>query len=233
MSETDFPELAVLIPAWNERANLELLLPSLQETIHRLGVPSEIIVIDGGSIDGTRESARRLGARAILQQERGYGGALLAGFDATRAAYLVTMDADLSHPPTFLQEFWRRRDEADLLIASRYVPGGRAEMSRFRYLLSWILNQTYRRLLSLPARDVSSGFRLYHREVLSIPRPVARDFDFLEEILIRVHLQGRRILEIPFHYKSRGAGRSHARLLKFGWAYLKTLLRMWRLRHSA
>src|SRR2546427_12331348 len=61
---------------------------------------------------------------------------------------------------------------------------------------------------------------------------VARDFDMLEEILIRVHAEGWRILEIPFHYMSRGSGSSHVRLFKFGWAFAKTLVRMWRLRNS-
>ena len=60
----------------------------------------------------------------------------------------------------------------------------------------------------------------------------ARDFDILQEILLRVHAQGWRIREVPFHYTARGAGRSHARIVAFGWAYLTTLLRMWRLRNS-
>ena len=85
---------------------------------------------------------------------------LLAGFAATSAPYIVTMDADLSHRPVFLEEFWRRRDEAEVLIASRYVHGGRADMSRFRRLLSHILNRTYSRVLSFPLRDLSSGFRM-------------------------------------------------------------------------
>jgi dolichol-phosphate mannosyltransferase len=223
--------LAVLIPAWNERPNLELLIPSLRKVISPLGIDSEIIVIDGGSRDGTTEAAARLGATVVIQQERGYGGALLAGFEATRARYIVTMDADLSHPPLFIQQFWKQRDEAEMLIASRYVPGGRAEMSGFRRLLSIVLNRTYGFLLSMPVRDLSSGYRLYRRELLAELRPVARDFDFLEEVLILIHHRGGRIREIPFHYMPRNVGRSHARLLKFGWAYVKTLARMWKLRH--
>jgi SAM-dependent methyltransferase len=105
-------------------------------------------------------------------------------------------------------------------------------MSRFRRLLSHILNRTYSRVLSLPLRDLSSGFRMYHRDVLMGLTLVARNFDVLEEILIRVHAEGWRILEIPFHYMSRGSGRSHVRLFKFGWAFAKTLVRMWRLRNS-
>jgi SAM-dependent methyltransferase len=132
----------------------------------------------------------------------------------------------------FIEEFWKRRHEADLLIASRYVPGGRAEMSLLRRCLSLMLNRTYRRVLSLPVRDLSSGFRMYRRDLLEGLSVQARDFDVLEEILIRIHAEGRRICEVPFHYMVRGAGRSHARLIKFGWALLKTLVRMWRLRNS-
>ncbi len=226
------PDLAVVIPAWNERENLELLLPALKEVLAELGVAAVIVVVDGGSHDGTREAAQHRGARVVLQRERGFGAALLAGFAATTAPYIVTMDADLSHRPVFLEEFWKRRDEAEVLIASRYVPGGRADMGWFRRLLSHILNRTYSRALSLPLRDLSSNFRMYRREALAGLRVQARDFDVLEEILIRVHCEGWRILEVPFHYMARGAGRSHARLLKFGWAFLRTLVRMWRLRNS-
>lgn len=226
------PEVSIVIPTLNERANLDLLLPALQEVVASLGVVAEIMVVDGGSRDGTREAALRRGARVVPQEDRGYGGALLAGFAAARAPYIVTMDADLSHRPVFLEEFWKRREEAEVLIASRYVPGGLAEMAVLRRLLSQLLNRTYRRLLSLPLHDLSSGFRMYRRDALGRLDFQARDFDVLEEILIRIHAEGWRIQEVPFHYMARGSGRSHARLFRFGWAFLKTLLRMWRLRNS-
>src|SRR5256712_6671036 len=233
-SDTDSASsrLAVVIPALNERENLDLLIPAVKEVVAAIGLTIEILVVDGGSTDGTPQAATRWGARVVVQRERGYGCALLAGFADTTAPYIVTMDADLSHRPVFLEEFWRRRDEAEVLIASRYVHGGRADMGRFRRLLSHILNRTYSRVLSFPLRDLSSGVRMYHRDVLMGLALVARDFDMLEEVLIRVHAEGWRILEIPFHYMSRGSGRSHVRLFKFGWAFAKTLVRMWRLRNS-
>jgi dolichol-phosphate mannosyltransferase len=209
-----------------------LLLPALRGQLNGLNLRSEIIVVDAGSHDGTREAAERWGARVVVQGRPGYGGALMEGLASTTAPYAVTMDADLSHRPVFIEEFWKRRHEADLLIASRYVPGGRADMSPLRRFLSHVLNRTYRRVLSLPVRDLSSGFRMYRRDLLAGLAVRARDFDVLEEILIRVHADGRRILEVPFHYMVRGAGRSHARLIKFGWALFKTLVRMWRLRNS-
>jgi dolichol-phosphate mannosyltransferase len=226
------PELAIVIPAIDERENLELLIPAIWDVVSTLGIRAEIIVVDGGSKDGTAEAAESRGARVIRQQERGYGGALLAGFAATHAPYLVTMDADLSHRPSFLTEMWNSRSRAHVIIASRYVPSGLAEMTALRRLLSKILNRTYARVLSLPFKDISSGFRMYRTEALRKLHLQARDFDVLEEILIRVHAEGWSILELPFRYMSRGSGRSHAKLIKFGFAYLKTLGRMWRLRNS-
>lgn len=225
-------ELAIVIPAWNERENLELLLPALKEVVADLGISAEVLVIDGGSTDGTREVAERKGVRVIRQEERGYGGALLAGFHASAAPFIVTMDADLSHRPVFLEQLWRRRDDAEVLIASRYIEGGKFEMGGMRRILSQILNRVYSRVLSLPVCDLSSGFRMYHRHVLERMSLVARDFDVLEEILIRVAAAGWRILEIPFHYMPRGSGSSHVRLFRFGLAFLKTLGRMWALRNS-
>ncbi len=225
-------DLAVVIPALDERENLELLLPALRETLDGLAVRWEIIVADGGSRDGTVEAAEQRGARVIHQQERGYGAALLEALAATRARHVVTMDADLSHRPTFLLDFWKQREAAEVLIASRYVPGGASETHWFRRLSSRLLNLTYRRALSLPVRDLSSGFRMYRRDILKGLQCTARDFDILEEVLIKVYAQGFRVRELPFRYRSRGTGRSHARFLRFGWAYLKTLIRMWRLRNS-
>jgi len=219
------PALSIVIPAWNERENLEILLPALQKTLAELNIPAEVLVVDAVSDEGTRDAIEGLGARYLVQRERGYGGALLTGFASARSEYIATMDADLSHPPSYLKAFWEQRDQAALIIASRYVSGGRAEMGLTRYILSRILNTTFSLLLGIPVKDMSSGFRLYHREQVLNLRLQSRDFDVLEEILVDIHHQGVPILEVPFHYMPRGAGRSHAKLLKFGMAYLKLLVR--------
>jgi dolichol-phosphate mannosyltransferase len=231
-TEPKLPDVTVVIPALNEQDNLRLLLPLVGDAINELNLIGEIIVVDGGSKDGSRTVAAQLGARVVDQQERGYGGALLAGFAAATAPYVITMDADLSHQPVFLKDFWQQRSQAELLIASRYVIGGKAEMGRVRRVMSLALNRTYSRVLDLPLRDVSSGFRMYDRRVLIDLDLKARDFDALEEILVRIYVAGGRVREVPFHYQVRNSGKSHAKLVRFGWAFSKTLLRMWRLRHS-
>ena len=226
------PDLSVVLPTINEKDNLELLLPTLKEITKQLGIVAEILIVDGGSVDGTPDTARRFGARVVQQTERGYGGALLAGFANARGSFVLTMDADLSHRPVVVEKLWAARDQAELLIASRYIEGGRSDVTGYRSALSRILNVTYRRVLSVPTRDLSSGFRLYRQSVLASIRLDSTDFDVLEEILIRFQNDGWRIGEVPFLYMARGSGESHVRLFKFAWAYAKTLIRMWRLRNS-
>src|SRR2546421_1819458 len=138
---TATPNLTIIIPALNEQENLRLLLPQIHDVLNDLAIEFEVIVVDGGSRDETQHVAAAAGARLVEQTERGYGGALLAGFAAAKAPYVATMDADLSHPPVFLKDFWQQRHEADLLIASRYVQGGRADMGAGRRVLSYILNR--------------------------------------------------------------------------------------------
>jgi dolichol-phosphate mannosyltransferase len=222
--------LSIIIPALNERENLEILIPRIQAGTRDLGIDAEILVVNGLSRDGTAEAAAALGARVVPQKERGYGGALLAGFGAASADYVLTMDADLSHPPTFIGDLWNARADADLIIASRYVPGGGATMGWSRVVMSRLLNITFRILMRLPVRDLSSGYRLYRRSCLAPLRLVSRDFDVLEEILVLGYRRQWRIKEVPFYYMPRQMGASHAKLIRFGWAYLKTLVRMYRLR---
>jgi dolichol-phosphate mannosyltransferase len=231
-TESQPVDLSVVIPALNEAENLRMLLPLIQQIVAELGIKAEITVVDGGSADDTEAVVEALNARLVRQTERGYGGALLAGFAAAGAPYVATMDADLSHPPIFLKDFWRERSTADVLIASRYVAGGQADMALGRRILSAILNRTYAVLLGLKLKDLSSGFRMYDRKQIEKLDLRARDFDVLEEILVKIHLNGGRIKEVPFHYRVRQSGKSHAKLMKFGWAYSKTLLRMCRLRYG-
>jgi hypothetical protein len=143
------------------------------------------------------------------------------------------MDADLSHRCEFLADLWRRRVDADIIIASRYTPGGHAAMGLVRGLFSRALNRSFAWALGLPIRDLSSGFRLYQRAVVEAHPFAARDFDALEEILIRAHNAGHRIVEVPFRYMPRRNGQSHVRFVRFARAFLATFVRMWRLRNSA
>ena len=225
-------ELTVLLPVLDEAMNLEILLPAIHNVARRLDVEYEILVVDGGSQDGSRETAEAHGARVLPQESPGYGGALRDGIASARGRYVVTMDSDLSHDPIIITQLMAARHRADVIVASRYIPGGSGEMPRLRYVLSRVLNTVFRVVLSISTHDVSSGFRIYRRDVFREVDITCRNFDVLEEILVKAIARGYRLRELPFRYKPRGAGSSHARLFAFGKAYLRTLGRMWALRNS-
>jgi dolichol-phosphate mannosyltransferase len=225
-------DLSIILPVVNERDNLVILIPRIRALMEREQIDFEIVVIDGNSSDGTREAAAELGARVVPERRRGYAGAVETGFAEARGDYILTLDADMSHDPAFVSRMWRARKQADIIIASRYVHGGIAYTEFLRLWLSRILNFGMRWFLSMPVRDMSSGFRLYRREALADLNLESRNFEVLEEILVKSYAQGFSIYEVPFTYFPREAGRSHARVLKFGIDLARAALKLWTLRNS-
>jgi len=227
-------DVTFIIPTLNEVENLRQLLPTLIVSAEALHIQYEILVVDGGSTDGTQECAELGGENVTLvrQTGQGYGGAIAEGIQAARGEYLLTMDADLSHDPRLIPDLWHARHDGDLIIGSRYVAGGKADMSWWRLTLSRLLNVFFRRGLSLPVQDLSSGFRLYRAGLVKPLQLHSSDFDVLQELLVKGYAAGSRIKEVPIHYQPRGSGKSHATLVRFGLAYLRTFWRMWQLRNS-
>lgn len=225
-------DLSVIVPAHDEGPNLRQLLPQLQAILDGLGVTAEVMVVVREADPQTCDAAAGVRAAVVRQAEPGYGGALRTGFSQARGRHVLTMDADLSHPPTFAADLWGRREEAEVLIASRYVTGGGARMPLLRALLSRVLNRFFALGLGVPLRDLSSGFRLYRRSALDMRVVAARDFDVLPEIVVRAYSEGWRVKEIPFRYQPRAHGSSNARIVPFGLAYLRTFRRLWSLRNS-
>ncbi|WP_333650323.1 glycosyltransferase family 2 protein, partial [Candidatus Binatus sp.] len=94
-------DVSVILPVVNEAENLRTLIPRLIALLDRERLTHEIVVVDGGSSDGTRETAEALGARVVAERRRGYAGAMETGFAEARGDYLLTLDADQSHDPDF------------------------------------------------------------------------------------------------------------------------------------
>jgi dolichol-phosphate mannosyltransferase len=224
--------VSVVIPAWNEAETMPELLHRVRAVLEPLAREIEILIVVPSPEDPTAEAARAGGAEVIVQMRPGYGGALREGLLASRGEYVVTMDADLSHPPEAIAQILAHRGDAEVVIASRYVAGGSARMSSSRALLSHILNLVYRRVLAVPIRDMSSGFRGYQRKILDELTLESEKYDILEEILVKSYSLGRHVVEIPFDYKPRIAGRSHANALGFAPQFLGTLVRLWTMRNS-
>jgi dolichol-phosphate mannosyltransferase len=225
-------DISVILPVVNERDNLLILLPRIKATLEREKLSYEIVVVDGNSIDGTREAAAGLGARVVAERRRGYAGALETGFAEAAGDYVLTLDADLSHDPDFITKMWRARDRGNIVIASRYVRGGVTYTSFIRNWTSFALNLVLGRMLSVPVRDMSSGFRLYRRDALEGLTLDSKNFEVQEEVLVRAYARGFSVVEVPFVYFPRGSGRSHAKLFSFGIDIGRSALRLWKLRNS-
>lgn len=229
---TDAVDLSIVIPALDEGDNLAIILPQLRDLLRALGLRYEVLIVTQRTDPRTASAAALIDARVIEQTDTGYGGALVEGFASARGAYVLTMDADTSHRPAFVESLWSRRHDAEVSIASRYIPGGRAHMPATRFVLSRVLNWFFSVGLDVPIRDLSSGFRLYNAVVLRHQAYSARDFDILQQIVVKAFAEGWKVQEVPFTYEPREHGSSHGRVLRVGRACLATFGQLWKLRNS-
>jgi len=224
-------ELTVMLPTKQEAGTITEVIGGVHETCRQFGVPYEILVVDAGSTDNTQDLAAERGARVIRQKRPQYAGAILDGIDAASAETIIVLDADGSHPPETIADLWAVRDEADLGIASRFVPGSVSDMNFFRYIFSRILNFVFYIFLWVPVRDMSSGFRLYHKSMMQKYNFTGGNLSMLQDIVTKLHVNGHRIVEVPLHYKPRDAGQSKTQVFRYGLSHLYTLLRLIGYRH--
>jgi dolichol-phosphate mannosyltransferase len=219
---SDSAQALVIVPTYNE-------CESIGEVARRLfaatGDAVDLLVIDDSSPDGTAELVRALsrGPHGIHLIERpaklGLGTAYVTGFGwARERGYkaVVEMDADLSHDPRDVSRLLEGLDSADLVIGSRYVPGGSVEnWGPFRKKLSALGNWYARLMLRFPVRDSTSGFRAYRSEVIgdeSLRGVASHGYAFQIEMTRRVYAQGGSIVEIPITFIERATGQSKMKL---------------------
>jgi dolichol-phosphate mannosyltransferase len=207
----------VVVPTYNERANLPLIVPQILQQDSRL----EILVVDDNSPDGTGQLADEMAAadaRIHVLHRPGKGGlgkAYLAGFRwALDQGYdfIFEMDADFSHDPKFLVDFLRAIEHADLVIGSRYKTGVNViNWPISRLLLSLGANQYAMWITGLPVMDSTAGFKCFRREVLKaidFERVRSNGYSFQIEMTFRAWKKGFRVIEIPIVFTDRVEGKS-------------------------
>jgi dolichol-phosphate mannosyltransferase len=211
------PSALVVIPTYNERANIPVLVGGLMQ------YPNvRVLVVDDQSPDGTGDVAETLakefpGRVSVLHRtgKKGFGRSYIDGLQQALAEpvdVLCQMDADLSHDPRHLPALIAATADADVVIGSRYVPGGAiVNWPKRRRVLSRVANFYIRGVTQLSARDCTSGYRCWRKSAmvaLPLDRFISDGYSFLVEMLFVAARSGCRIREVPITFVERREGES-------------------------
>jgi len=218
---SEIPKTLVVIPTYNEAGNLPTLIAELQA----LGVPGlAVLIVDDNSPDGTGRVADLLAERLPdvvfvrhRTQKQGLGRAYVDGFRQALdmgASYILQMDADFSHPPGAIPTMLATIQECDVVVGSRYVPGGELDerWGWWRRFLSWWANEVWSRgFLHLTAHDITAGFKCWRRATLlgiGLDRVLCDGYAFQVEMAYLTERLGYIAKEIPIHFEDRRIGKS-------------------------
>ena len=202
----------IILPTYNEATNIALLMPEL------LKLPVHVCVVDDNSPDHTGDLADEWAARDarvhVIHRagKQGLGSAYVAGFRYALAEEfdaVLTMDADFSHHPRYIPAMLAALEQADLVIGSRYVPGGDVHYPWHRRMLSRLSNAAARVALGLSAHDCTAGFRLYRIGTLAripLDQIFSNGYSFLVEMLTLAQADHARVAEVPIVFEDRRYG---------------------------
>ncbi len=229
------PKTLICLPTYNERDNLPLMV----EAIHAVVPEVEILVIDDNSPDGTGQIADELAAGNprvhVLHRakKQGLGRAYISGFEWALARdyeLIFEMDCDFSHPPRFLPEFIQQSEQFDVVLGSRYIPGGGTQDWDWRRRLISRGGNTYAQaILGLPFKDLTGGFKCFHRRVLEalpLAEIVSNGYVFQIELTYRTILLGFSVGEVPIQFPDRTRGQSKMT----GGIVREAVTKVWKLR---
>jgi dolichol-phosphate mannosyltransferase len=215
------PSTWLVLPTYNEAENIEQIVRTSLPELASAEEDHHILIVDDGSPDGTGEIADRLAAELepveVLHRtaKEGLGRAYLAGFERAMdsgAELLLEMDSDFSHNPKDLPRLIEAAQDADLVLGSRYVAGGGVtDWGLFRRLLSRGGSWYSRMVLRVAVRDLTGGFKCFHRrtlEKIDYRKTHADGYGFQIELTYRAIKAGLRVKEVPIVFRDRQAGTS-------------------------
>jgi len=214
-------KVTVVLPTYNEADNIRDVVAALLA----LDLPNlHVLIVDDDSPDGTGAIADQMhadqpGRVHVLHRkgERGLGRAYIAGFRQAldmASDFVVQMDADFSHSPDYVPVLLAHMDESDVVVGSRYVPGGGLDQrwSWGRRLLSWWANTAYSRIiLGLQVKDATAGFKCWSRvvlETIDLSAIQSGGYVFQVEMAYLSERLGFRVLEVPIYFAERRVGQS-------------------------
>jgi glycosyltransferase involved in cell wall biosynthesis len=231
-TEATFPVVNVIIPVYNEVANIGRVLQEIEDLPADPKYRLEVLVVDGGSRDGTAEEAGRWGVRVVQQRGRGYGAACFTGFEESPDAEIVVfLDGDYSDPPASIPALLAKMlsEQADLVLGSRRL--GRFEKGALpvqaiwgNRLVAWLIGRLYGQWYS----DLPS-FKAIRREALASFKMQEMTYGWTVEMLVKAARTKCKIVEVPVDYRRRGGGQSKVSgtfkgTIKAGYFLIKTAL---------
>lgn len=212
------PDAWLVLPTYNEAENIEAFVEAARA---KLPPSAQVLIVDDSSPDGTGEIAERLAARepnvSVLHRrfKEGLGPAYIAGFRqalAGGAELVLEMDSDFSHDPAYLPRLLEAGRRADVVLGSRYVPGGGvSDWGPLRKAISRGGSAYARLLLGVDVQDLTGGFKCFRREVLEaidLDSVQARGYAFQVEMTYRAIRAGFEVVEVPIVFRDRRAGSS-------------------------
>jgi glycosyltransferase involved in cell wall biosynthesis len=214
--------LTIVIPAYNERATVEDLLRRVAAAPLTAGIEREMIVVDDGSTDGTRELLREVAARGewplrLVEHEvnRGKGAAIRTGFAAASGDLVLIQDADLEYDPAEYPQLLAPilANEADVVFGSRFLGGPHRVLFFWHYVGNRFLTTLSNMLTDLNLSDMETCYKVFRREVLDGIRLESNRFGIEPELTAKVAKTRARIYEVPISYR----GRTYAEGKKIGW----------------
>lgn len=215
-------KVAIIIPTYNEKENLQDLLPKIIDILNNCDLDGRIIIVDDSSPDGTgtlaKELSEKLGKISVITRNKklGIGSAYKTGFEAAlfqQCEGIFEMDADGSHNPLYIPKFITKLKKGyDLIIGSRYVLTGKVhDWPLSRRIISKVTSTLTRGIFGLKTRDPTSGFRAYSARALNkidLSKVKSDGYAFQVEMVLRCEKRGLQICEIPIEFLDRAKGKS-------------------------
>lgn len=221
----------VIIPTYNERENIKVLLQMVSDVMEEEGKPFKIIVVDDSSPDGTHGAVESMGLPNVCLLSRkkklGLGSAYRTALGHCEYPFTIVMDGDLSHDPMHIKTMIElQRKEAEIVVGSRYSEGGGVYgWSIKRKIISLGANNLARTFLNINISDVTGSFRLYKTEAFRalVEKSVSTGYSFQMELMCLAKRHGLTISECPIVFHDRRRGESKLSLMEIV-MYLRTIV---------
>ena len=217
--------VSIIIPTLNEQLGIQETISSILKSRikEKYAYDIEILVIDADSHDSTRDLAAKMGAKVIIDKQKGYGHACKLGFSAAKGDIIVTVDGDNTYPIEFMTEYIEKlnQNDMDFITINRFADMERGSMSFTRRFGNKILSFAVRFLYSIEITDSQSGMWIMKRDFISKIRLNSDEMSLSEEIKI-VAFKFFRALELDGKYYRR-AGHSNLKIIQVGWTNLRYL----------